>query len=105
MNETPQETEHRRDLEDLTAEIKRLEQGMRIAGMNIVKLNDERAKLVNALNTSCQLIDYLVADMAAAGLTPTVALQAAKKSFDAAMKDLLGQQTFEKIGKPIAKPN
>jgi len=99
------EEEHTEDVQDLTAEINRLQEGMRIAGMNIVRLNDERAKLVNALNTSCQMIDYLVADMAAAGLRPTVALQAAKKSFDAAMKDLLGQQTFEKIGKPIAKPN
>ena len=53
------------------------------------------------LNAACQLIDYLVADMAVAGLKPTVVLQAAKKSFDLTMKDLVGERTFAKIGKPI----
>jgi hypothetical protein len=98
------EEEHAEDIEDLTAEIERRDQALRIAGMNIISLTDERTKLTNALNTACILIDHLVADMAAAGLKPTVALIAAKSSFDLAMKTLLGEQIFSKIGKPVPGP-
>lgn len=98
------EQEHTEDVEDLRAEIERLQRALQIAGINIVRLNEHSTKLNNALNTGCQLIDYLVADLAAAGLTPTVALRAAKQAFDADMKVLLGEKIFAKIGKPRFNP-
>jgi hypothetical protein len=91
------EEDHAQDLEDLTAEIKRRDEALRIAGMNIVALNEERAKLYPALNTACVLIDQLLADMLAAGVSPSIALRAAKSSFDETIKELLGAEIYSKI--------
>jgi len=89
--------EHAEDIEDLSAEIARRDNALRIAGMNIVRLNEEGAKLTAALNTACLLIDQLIGDMAAADITPSIALRAAKSSFDETIKDLLGSKIFSKI--------
>jgi len=96
------EQEHAEDIEDLSAEIARLQKALQMAGINLVSLNEQNIKFNNALNTACILIDHLVTDMAVAGLKPTIALQAAKSSFDSAMKELLGEQIFSKIGKASA---
>jgi len=91
------EEDHAQDLDDLTAEIKRRDEALRIAGINIVRLNDERAKLTAVLYTGTMLIDTLLGDMHAAGIEPSVALQAAKSSFDSEMKQLLGASIFSRI--------
>jgi|SRR5215472_6371131 len=95
------EKEHSEDIEDLGTEIERLQNALRIAGVNLVTLNDQRQKLNDALNTACIMIDHLVADMAAAGLQPSAALIVAKSSFDLAMKKLLGEPIFSKIENPL----
>jgi|SRR5215510_4105986 len=91
------EGEHREDIEDLGAEIERRDAALRIAAMNIVRLNEEGAKLTAALDTACLLIDQLMADMAVADIVPSIALRAAKSSFDMTIKDLLGSKIFSKI--------
>jgi hypothetical protein len=96
------EEEHAEDIEDLTAEIERRDTALRIAGQNLIALSEERAKLNAALNTACLLIDQLLGDMAVAGVVPSIALRAAKSSFDESIKALLGSKIYSKIKTPEA---
>jgi hypothetical protein len=92
------EEEHTEDREDLTAEIARLQQALRIAGMNIVERNEERGKLMAALTSATLMIDQLIGDLVATGAGPSIALRAAKSEFDADMKKLLGKdRPFQRL--------
>jgi len=85
------EEDHAQDIEDLTAEVKRKNDALRIAGINIVSLNEERAKLMATLTSATLMIDQLIGDLVATGAEPSIALRAAKAEFDADMKRLLGK--------------
>ena len=115
------EEEHEEDIQDLTSEIedkdeeiKRKDNALKLAAMKLVSLNDQVAKLTDALNGGTVLIDHLVADLAAHNVMPSFALRAAHSTFREAMKRLLGDPIFSKIktklpeepkDEPGTKPN
>jgi len=82
--------EHAEDIEDLAAEIRRRDTALRIAGENIVELNDKLAKVMEAFESAMLVIDQLLTDLRAANATPSPGLILAKGRLDIAMKRLKG---------------
>jgi hypothetical protein len=107
------EQEHSEDIEDLTAEISRLTTALRIAGVNIVEMNDKNAalneknaELTAALTHGLLVMDALITDLRAAGGQISPMLEASKAAFDQTMKRVLGEdRSFRSITeKPDEKP-
>jgi hypothetical protein len=81
--------------EQLKAELERAIRARDIACFNITNLNDQRRQLVDGLEAALWLIDYLLSEMRAAGVVPSVACTVAKRALDDKMARL-----FRSDGKP-----
>jgi hypothetical protein len=97
LKEELERMKHIRDVTELTlnAELERVTRARDIACFNIVDLNHQRAQLTGALEAALRLIDYLLSEIRAAGVVPSVACVVAKKALDDEMARL-----FKFDGKP-----
>jgi sensor domain CHASE-containing protein len=86
------EEDHRQDIEDLIAELKRREVAAKLLGQQLAQRIEERTQLIAGLNTALLLIEQLVTDMRYAGVMPTATTMIAKGNLDANMKKLLGDE-------------
>lgn len=82
------EKEHAEDIQDLGAELERVEQAFKIACQNIVVLNEQREAFKGALNTAMIVIDQLLTDLRLAHGVPSKELIHAKLNLDVAMQKL-----------------
>jgi hypothetical protein len=69
----------------------RLRRAYQIACMNLTELNDQRQKLVNALDGAMQLVNQLLMEMRNNGVVPSPQIISFKAGFDKGMRELLGR--------------
>jgi dihydroorotase len=72
----------------LKAELAHMTRARDIACFNVADLNHQRSALTAVLDTALQLIEYLLNEMRAGGVVPSVACQLAKKTLDDKMARL-----------------
>jgi len=84
------EEDHRQDIEDLTAELKRREMAYKFMAQTLAQHTEKITLMTSALNTGTVLIDALLADLRVAGKEPSAALQVAHAKWNEAMKKLFG---------------
>jgi hypothetical protein len=87
------EKEHLEDLQDLGAELERVQRAYKIACQNIVLLNEQRCELADALSSAMNVIDQLLTDLRLSGGTPSHGLIMAKGKLDVTMRKLLKHLT------------
>jgi hypothetical protein len=76
----------------LQAELERVTRARDIAAFNIADLNHQRAALMDVLGGAMTLIEYVVNEMGAGGVVPSIACQLAKKALDEKMARLFKGQ-------------
>jgi hypothetical protein len=83
------------EIAKLKEELERVTRARDIACFNIVDLNHQRTTLMDVLGSAMTLIEYMVNEMGAGGVVPSIACQLAKKALDEKMTRLFkggGQQ-------------
>ena len=86
------ELEHKEDLEDLTAELKRHEMAYGFMAQQLAQVIQDKTIMGAALNTATVLIDQLLSDLRVAGGEPSPGLIAAYNKFREMMQRVLGKQ-------------
>lgn len=84
-----------------SSDLARIKRAYQIACMNITELNDQRQKLVNALDGAMLLLNQLLMEMRTKGVEPSPQIIAFKAGFDQGMRELLGYD-HEKLEPPRA---
>jgi uncharacterized protein YydD (DUF2326 family) len=80
-------------IEEKLAELERVTRARDVACFNIADLTNQRAKLMEILGSGLQLIEYLLGEMRAGGVVPSVACQLAHKTWDDKMHRLFKSES------------